>query len=366
MRLATHQAALSALRFCPMHVPAAEVASLTGRASHQTHHRMIRLWRIAAGHAAMDAAEARLLYETTLDTISAAFDPYTPPIGRIMLDARADAWEAGLAPPAVRAAVAASADDHAPPPAGDTLLVCGEIAQLRDTAMAEIAAAAARRAGLSAAAWMAATGAVPHALGAREEASRQAALLATQAAGARRVIADGPETLWALTHLLPELGAKLPEGVAVLSLTELLAEAAPSLPAPQGPAWLHDARAAYALAECEPEPAASMPGFECQPDASEEACGRGAAYDAPRRLSLRLGLDRVWSAWTRGLAKSAGSDDALWRSQAALAAGLARLRMEHARSLGARCVATDSPLAAALLRRVPGGLPVLWLPEAFA
>jgi hypothetical protein len=366
-RLAAHTASLAALRFCPMHMPAAEVGALTGRASHLTHHRMIRLWRIAAGHAGWTAEEGRLLHESTLDTISAAFDPYTPPIGRIMLDARADAWDAGVAPDAVRAAVAASDADHAPPPAHQgTLLVCGEVAQLREPTMAAIAVRAAAHAGVPSPAWHAATAAVPFALGARQIASQQAERLRIQAAGARRLIADGPETFWALTRLLPQLDCALGPDVEVVSLTSLLRAATPTAAPPAGPVFVHDARAAYLLSETEPEPAASMPGFERQPGAAETTCGRGAVFDVPRHILAKLGAAQVWGAWTRGLAKSAGGDDALWRTHPALADGLARLRATYARALGAASIATDSPLSAAALRRVADAPAVLWLPEAFA
>ena len=46
-----------------------------------------------------------------------------------------------------------------------------------------------------------------------------------------------------------------------------------------------------------------------------------------------------------------GADDGLWLTHPDLADGLAAQRIEHAASLGATTLVTDSPLAAALLAK---------------
>jgi Fe-S oxidoreductase len=78
-----------------------------------------------------------------------------------------------------------------------------------------------------------------------------------------------------------------------------------------------------------------------------------------------MGVRRIFGAWTRGLAKSCGADDGLWQTYPDLAAGLARQRLEYARSLGARLIVTSSPLCASFLTRHQGQAdpPVAWLPE---
>jgi hypothetical protein len=64
-----------------------------------------------------------------------------------------------------------------------------------------------------------------------------------------------------------------------------------------------------------------------------------------------MGAKRVWSSWTRALSRTSGADDGLWLTHTDLAAGLADQRLEHAESLGARMLVSDSPLAAAFLSK---------------
>ena len=105
MRLEAHKQALYELRFSPMCKPAGEVANLTQLESHTTRSHVMMMWRIAAGHLDWGEREAELIYESTLDSISEAFDVFHYPVSQYMLDARAEIWESGLAPEPVVEAV---------------------------------------------------------------------------------------------------------------------------------------------------------------------------------------------------------------------------------------------------------------------
>ena len=223
-RLKTHTQDLYQLRFSLMCKPAGEVANLTQLESHTTRARTLMMWRIAQGIIGWGSREVELLYESTLDSISEAFDVFHYPISRYMLDARADVWEAGLAPECVKQAVEASASapmDEAPKvPAGGALLLAGEIAQLGDDSPLTSLDAALRAVGVDAVDWVVPTGALAYALGAWDVAETQAkhVVAGVRTTGAGTVIADGPETAWALTRIYPALEVDLPEGVTVVGL----------------------------------------------------------------------------------------------------------------------------------------------------
>jgi len=365
-RLVAHQKDLYELRFSPMCKPAGEVAYLTQLESHTTRARMMMLWRIAAGHLNWGPRESELLYQSTLDSISEAFDVFHYPVSQIMLDARADVWEAGLAPKPVQQAVefAAGLGGKAPPqPFEEAILLGGELVQLPEPAHYQAVLDAV---GAPAASWLVPTGALAYALGAREIAHAQAkaVLAGIAASGARRVIADGPETAWALLKIYPDLGLDLPEGVQVRLLSQVLAESSPAHPVGLGLVCVHDSRPACLIADQMSSHLAVMPGyFE-----DEAEFGVGGVYEAPRQIVERLGGRRVFGTWTRALAKSCGADDGLWLTYPDLARGLAGQRLEYARQLQAGAIITDSPLCAAWLGQSPdrANIAVRWLPELLA
>lgn len=378
-RLAVHRDLLASLRFCPMVAPAGETVAVTRLETHATRARTLMLWQIAAGLRRWTPRAAEVIHECTLDGVSEAFDPYHPPLAAVMLDARADAWDAGVVPDGVRRAVEQAAPAQGrmaaadmPPRragAGGTVMVAGELALAgRDDWIAALPRLLAR-AGRDVRLLVAPTGAAPLLLGARDAAGAQAdALLAALAAsGARRVLADGPETAWMLRVGLGVLGRTLPAGITV----EPLAAALPDMPAHRravGPVFVHDARAAYPLADMQPSARVVMPGFDRQPQADEAECGDGEVYRAPRRAVARCGLATVWGTWTRALAKSSGADDGMWLAMPAVAAALARARLKWARCLGARTLVTDSALSAAWLQShaAADDVAVAWLPLLFA
>ncbi|MBN1149512.1 MAG: (Fe-S)-binding protein [Anaerolineales bacterium] len=366
-RLAAHKKALYELRFSPMCKPAGEVANLSQYESHTTRSRMMMLWRISEGYLQWGARAAELLYQSTLDSVSQAFDIFHYPVSQYMLDARADVWDAGLAPAMVKEAIEAVANSTAKAPeaapATGVLIIAGEIAQLSDSSYLSILSTALKHAKVEAAIQVAQTGAVAYALGAWEIARRQAKtiLKAIEDSQAQVVIADGPETAWALTKIFPALGITLPEHVQVELLSETLARNSSPLKQSLGKVFVHDSRPAYLIADREPSHLAILPGYL----EDEAAFGAGAVYEAPRSLIDAAGGERVFGAWTRGLAKSCGADDGLWLTYPDLARGLALQRLDYAKQLGADRIISDSPLCANLLmlfRRDADPI-VNWLPE---
>jgi hypothetical protein len=364
-RLEAYKEDLYELRFSPMCKPAGEVANLTMLESHTTRGRVMMLWRIASGIATWQEREIELVYQSTLDSISEAFDVFHYPLSQIMLAARADIWEAGLAPKNVKRAVETGGTTATDVPRGDTLLLAGEVALLGTESLLGPMRDALRQAELDASVWVAATPALAYALGARDVAAAQAQALVAgiETSGATTVIAEGPETAWALTKIMPDLGAELPEQVTIKLLSVALAErqsgshnGQTNLP---GPVFVHDSRPACLIADEMAGSLAILPGYV----ADEVEFGSGAVYEAPRQLLDALGAQRIFGTWTRSLAKTSGADDGLWLTYPDLAAGLAQQRLENAVALGAATLVTDSPLAATFLAQHESGVQVKLLAE---
>jgi Fe-S oxidoreductase len=353
MRLQAHTQALYELRFSPMCKPATEVANLTQLESHTVRARTMMFWRIASGVIEWGQREVALTYESTLDSISSAFDVFHYPIHQYMLDARADIWDLDKAPRQAINAVQGS-EYFAPsqPPSGERILLAGEIAQSEDGRYLPSIEAALDKAGLQAPAWVTPSGALAYALGAQETARTQAqqVIAGLEESGARVVIADGAETAWALEKIYPELGLQLPGDTEVKLLSEALAEGIEPEAKDLGPVFVHDSRAAYLVCGHEPDTTVILPGYT----SDESTFGQGPVYDAPRALVDACGGKRVWGSWTRALSKSCGADDGLWLTHPKLAAGLAGQRLDYAISLGAATLVTESPLAAAFLAQNVG------------
>jgi hypothetical protein len=219
---------------------------------------------------------------------------------------------------------------------------------------------------VQAAPWLAPTGTLPYVLGARDVAVSQAESVAAGIAtsGAQQVIADGPETAWALTKIYPDLGVNLPDGVDVRLLSEVLLTAAGLQPGNLGRVCVHDSRPSCLIADRMSTHLPVMPGYS----EDESEFGSGAVYEAPRQIVDLLGGQRVFGAWTRALAKSCGADDGLWLTYPGLALGLSAQRLVYARQLSAEMIVTDSPLCASWMQQAAGtaNISVRWLPELLA
>jgi hypothetical protein len=331
--------------------PAAEVAGVTKLESHSTRSRALLMWRVASGLSSWGPRETEIIFQSTLDSISEAFDLYHYPLSELMLAARAEIWESGCAPDVVKNAVKTDAITTAQdePPSGETVLLGGELWQSGNRQLIPAILAALEAQQITALTWLVPTGALSYALGAQEIARDQAERVVggLRSGNAKTIIADGPETAWALRKIYPRLGVPLPDSLTVKTLSEVLATSVRQSSMSLGKVFVHDSRAACLIADRMANHLAILPGYR----STEEAFGLGEVYEAPRRLIDRLGGKRVFNCWTRSLAKSSGSDDGLWLTYPELAAELALGRLRDAKQLGADLVVTDSPLAATFLRR---------------
>lgn len=365
-RLNKYEKELYELRFSPMCKPAGEVANLTNLESHTTRARMIMLWRICKGFAEWGPRETELLYQSTLDSISEAFDVFHYPISQIMLEARADIWEAGLAPQNVVNVVENIRDlpmkDFPGLSQEKTVILGGELAYITDSRLPEMLGTL-KNAFSNTPVWVTSAGSIEYILGAREP-SRERAELVVEGivkSGTKKVIADSPETAWMLQKIFPEFELNLPEDLEIVLLSESLEVKSSQVKKPLGKVFIHDSRSAYMIADSVPSHLAILPGYLD----NEDDFGSGTVYDTPRQLLDTMGSERLSGTWMRALAKSCGADDGLWLTYPELARGLGDQRLEYIKGLGAEAVVCDSPLCAAYLRGIlpKGGLPVYWLPE---
>jgi Fe-S oxidoreductase len=353
------------LRFSPMCKPAAEVAGVTQLESHTTRSRIMTMWRVASGNASWSPRAVELVYQSTLDSISEAFDLAHYPVSEYMLAARADLWELGIAPDKVQQAVVKGSAFIEPdnPRASETLLLAGEISQLGDTSLLASILSALQAQGIEATPWIAPSGALAYALGARDLALDQAkrVVAALRSGGTTTVITDGPETAWALRKIYPSLGISLPLDLTVRLLPEVLLSRPAHSTGNLGSVFVHDSRPASLIADRMANNLAILPGYLDH----EDSFGVGTVYEAPRRVLDQMGASRVFGRWTRSLAKSCGADDGLWLTYPSLAGELARQRLNEADRLGADLIVTDSPLAASFLRENAVGARVVvrFLPE---
>lgn len=371
MLLPDFRSQVTALRFCPMLAPAGEVAAVSECDGHTLRARMVLLWRALDMGCALDGRSSELLFQSTLDSISQAYDPYHAPVWDIMRAARADAIANGGAPEPVAAALARLETLTASSaPQAKRIMLLGEIALCGDDSLGRTLAEALRAAGYGEAEpWLAATGATALALGDRALARRQAEAIASGLAGSpvEEIICDSPETFWALRSMFPDLGVQLPDTLRISLFSQVLADSGVAPKKRKGTSFVHDSRASYLLRDGEADPVTLKPGFRWEPGAREDLCGTGAVYGHVRRLADIAYDSREWNLWTRGLAKSCGSDDGLWLTYPEIAGKLALARLDSAAELGADAVVTDSPLAAWWLEknRSTGHPVVTWLPELF-
>lgn len=371
MLLPDFRSHVAALRFCPMLAPAGEVAAVSECDGHMLRARIVLLWRALDRGCALDRRSSELLFQSTLDSISQAYDPYHAPVWNIMRAARADAVATGGVPEPVAAALAELAKFTAPSvPQAKRIILLGEIALFGGDSHGKSLADALRAAGHGdAAPWPALTGATALALGDRELARRQAEAIAGGLANSavEEVICDSPETFWALSSMFADLEVKLPDTVRVSLFSRLLADSGIAPRKSKGTVYVHDSRASYLLRQGEADPVTLKPGFRWEPEAREEFCGTGAVYEHVRVVADIAYDRREWGLWTRGLAKSCGSDDGLWMSYPEIARKLALARLDDVVELKADVIVTDSPLAAWWLEknRQPIHPAVAWLPELF-
>jgi Fe-S oxidoreductase len=168
---------------------------------------------------------------------------------------------------------------------------------------------------------------LPFALGLWETARTlgRAALQELLAVGARRLIVLTPEDRRAFTDALPELGLSLPDGVEMVELMSLLAEAAAA-------GRLAFRPVAAALAYHDP---AHTPHFP------------GRSAEARRVLRALSGQPVRELFWREGRAAPGGSVGGLRFTHPALAEQMTRERLAEAAATGADLLVTEDPAALA-------------------
>jgi hypothetical protein len=368
-RIDKYKKELYELRFSPMCKPAGEVANLTNFEGHTTRARMIMLWRITEGFLEWGPREAELLYQSTLDSISEAFDVFHYPVSQIMLDARADVWDAGSAPQNIIDAIEYmnKIPNKESPELNQekSFILGGELALIQENELPEMLGILQKTVSKTPV-WVTPTGSVEYILGAREQAREKAETVVEgiNKSGTKNIIADSPETAWMLQKVYPAFDLKLPEGLRFTLLSEALKGGSGLKKKHLGKVFLHDSRSAYLIADGTPSHLAILPGYLD----NEDDFGNGTVYDTPRRLLDSMDCELLNGTWMRALAKSCGADDGLWLTYPDLARGLASQRLNYIVGLGTESLVCDSPLCASYIKKAAGDLdvPVYWLPELLA
>lgn len=366
--LVQFQEALDGCRFCPMCKPANEVANVVRAESYTTRSRAMILWRILHGISTWTPRIVELLFQSTLDDISEAWCVSHYPVSNYVLAARADAYEAGAAPPSVMSALQRVTEERTPDTC-ETLLLASEVAESGDPALAEAASRALAATGTEVDTAVLPSGALAYCLGDRALARQQADRVASAitSTGARTVVVDGPQTAWFVSRIFPALGVQMPTDVRVTTLADRLVATLPTDVERRYEgcsALVHDSRSAFLTSDRPPHPRAIQPGRVSDGD----DLGTGAVYDCPRAIVDALGFSRVANAWTRGLSRSTGADAGLWLTYPHLAGSLAREKLDAARSASASHLVASSILDTVHLRntRRDDDPRVLWLPELVA
>ncbi len=378
--LSSYKDDLFSCRFCPMCKPAAEVANVTLIESYSTRARAMMLWRVVSGIAGFTARDTEIIYQSTLDSISQAWCVNHYPVSEYLTAARAEIFRKGLAPEQVKNALnnytartESAYENQGFRPAdqaGDAIILASEAAEIGGEKLLKPVLSVLEKAGVPAKTLLIESGAMAYSLGALELASKQALRVIglIKKTGTEKVITDGPRAMYAIKYIYPLLDIPWPEHIAVTSVSEELYSAVTGGKLKRAVTAgsriiFHDSRSACALADELAEDQAIQPGFQ----GPEIVLGRGEIFEAPRRLADLLGMERIFSVWSRTFCKSCGADDGLWLTYPELAADLAEQRLRDAENLGAEMIVTDSLLCAEHLKsvRLADSVGIRWLPELF-
>jgi len=366
-KLGEYEDSLYGCRFCPMCKPAAEVANLTLIESYTTRARAMMLWRAINDFTKFTKRDVEILYQSTLDSISQAWCVNHYPVSDYIVAARAEVFKANLAPVAVKEVL--KREMTLPYSIkSDVVFLAGEAAEFGDEAIIKPALGILEKIGLHAETVTIICGALAYSLGAIEQATKQAKQVIDMIGRnkVKHVIVDGPQTLWALRYIYPKLDIAIPEDVRITSLTEeILLAVQKGIIKISGKSekkvFFHDSRSACLLSDKMASDEAIQPGFK----GPEEILGAGDVYEKPRELIDIMGMERIFSVWSRSLSKSCGADDGLWLTYPEIAGGLARQRLKEFNSLNVDIIVTDSPLCQKHLSgaRDEDDVMILWLPE---
>lgn len=248
------------------------------------------------------------------------------PAGLVELDEKLRAWGNPYAP---LMAEDSAGDNRA---TSSIVLFVGDGAHFKKPQIVQAAEKLLRAVHLDAAPFGAglASGYLPYTLGLWETARQMAAsrVDALKASGASRIITLSAQDAHTFRHVYPELGIALPDGVSVTTLVQLLANSGHLLNIEERapvPFTYHDAGHSIRL-----------PGHA----AAARAVAAWAMGGPPREMLYR-----------ENLATPIGTTGGLQFTQPALAAALARTRIQEARDTGVEIILTDDPVDTAILEQ---------------
>jgi Fe-S oxidoreductase len=317
------------------------------------------IWRVSNEIKDYTDRDVELMYETNLDSVSEAFCVDHYPVSEYLLAARQDIVKAGRAPTYVKSFEERDQKIQTRVNGDTTIISCEAADFAYDAGFDRVLKIADK---LKVGVIQGYSGVSVYALGLEDKAKELAQGLVKTIADAKVkiLLADGPETYYALTKLYGEMGVSLPEGVEVKMLSAFADQGNPNSMIAGKKVFFHDVRASYKLADTQPDEKVIMPDFF----GPEELLGVGEVYDAPRKIIKNMGANMVFSVWSRAMARSFGMDDGMFLVLPKLAQKLAKRRMSEIVGLGAEYIVTDSLATVVFLETIGiNNVPVVWLPE---
>ncbi len=358
MRTANYEKFLYGCRFCPMCKPASDTSNATYLECHSTRAHAMTIWRVANDIKDYTDRDVELLYETNLDSVSEAFCVDHYPVSEYLLCARQDIVDSGRAPKYVKE-IEARAQKITSNPNGDTAILSCEAADFAYDKALERVSKIANKLGVGVIQGY--SGVSAHALGLESKAKELAKDLADaiKSAGVKKILADGPETYYALKVLYKDFDIDL-SGVEICMLSQYIKCDGNDSVIKGKKVFLHDVRASYYLADTKPDEKIIMPDFF----GPENLLGEGEVYDAPRSIVKTLGADEAFSVWSRAMARSFGMDDGMYITLPKLAKRLAERRMNEIKDLDVEYIVTDSLATIMFLEEIGlNDVKALWLAE---
>jgi Fe-S oxidoreductase len=330
--------------------PFGEVGNILNDEPHSTRIRALILWRILKGYDEWSRDIGRLLYESTLDSVSQAWCINHYPVADYIIAARADIFDAGVAPTSVAdyaireemkfnrpfKSLAASDSDVIFYPgdsiAGENLPAVEAILKLLVHSDLGVAIPKALHD----------CGGLAYCLGREELAKGRAVRVVESVKGYSKILVDGPLSYWMLKRIYPRFGVSLPEDVEVWSILDFLLDLLPELPVPK-----------------------ALVGGKVYLVGSEFSRLTNKGYASFRELISRLeGVDAVESKDVLEWAAGSGAGGALHISAPRLAAQVSEARLDEARKSGASHVVCDSALDVSHMKSISAGeIAISTLPE---
>jgi len=230
MNILRYEEYLYGCRFCPMCKPFGEVSNVTKDESHSTRIRGMLLWQVVSGKAKWNENIAKIVYESSLNSVNKEWCISHYPVPDYILAARADLVEAGIAPTSVKDYSIPTFSDFAESLArfdnslGEIMFYPGDAIAANDPGAAKAALELISAAGHSIRLpeKLIDSGALAFCLGRKDLALSQAKNVVSSLSGVSTVIVDGPLSMWALTKVYPQLGVSLPGKVQVCQLYDWL------------------------------------------------------------------------------------------------------------------------------------------------